>query len=342
MTASPAASSPASSSSVASVASPAGTITHTARGAASCATSAGSESAAVAPAPAAARSASALRSKATTECPPRCSRAVMFAPIFPSPTIPICMRGMAPWSYVHVRDECCVPRAACESRSGWPRAGASRAAQSTWHAALSTQHSVSFLDLPHLRQPPPVSLLAAEGGADEGARQLLGQLGPHDAAAEHEDVHVVVLHALVRRVAVVAEPRAHAGDLVGGDRSADAAAADEDPALGAPLDHGERERLGDVRVVHRLAAVGAEVGDLVPQLAERLRDLPLALEAGVVGGDGDAHAILRAWLVSATARRHHRAVPSRWGAERCGAGRANAPYSAGRDPRTRRRPCLTR
>ena len=36
----------------------------------------------------------------------------------------------------------------------------------------------------------------------------------HNPRAQHQHVHIVVLHALVRRISVVAHPRANAGNLV--------------------------------------------------------------------------------------------------------------------------------
>src|SRR4029079_1871510 len=68
-------------------------------------------------------------------------------------------------------------------------------------------------------------LLGAELGLQEGVDQLHGQLVADDLGAEAHHVDVVVLDALVRRVHVVAERGADAGDLVGGDAGADAGAA---------------------------------------------------------------------------------------------------------------------
>ena len=80
------------------------------------------------------------------------------------------------------------------------------------------------------------------------------------------------------------------GHLVGGDRGAHAAAADEHAALGAAVDHGPSHRLRGVGVVDGLRGVRAHVEHLVPVLAQQLRELLLEDEAGVVGADDDAHA----------------------------------------------------
>src|ERR1700691_5600642 len=90
---SPLENSPANVSTVESVTWPAGSITQTARGGVSLPASSSSVVAVSAPCAAAAASASALRSKATTSCPPFSRRSVMLAPILPSPIMPIFIRA---------------------------------------------------------------------------------------------------------------------------------------------------------------------------------------------------------------------------------------------------------
>ena len=62
-----------------------------------------------------------------------------------------------------------------------------------------------------------------------------------------------MLDALVRGVGVVADGGADAGELAGGDRGADARAADEDPALGPAT-------------LERLAELARLVGVVDPRL----------------------------------------------------------------------------
>src|SRR5438128_11088217 len=104
-----------------------------------------------------------------------------------------------------------------------------------------TSTSTSGVERIHLRHAAHVALLAAESRAGEGARQLARQLDAHDSRAEAEHVHVVMLDTLVGRVMVMAEPRADAAVLVGGDGGAHAAAADENAALGPPFLDGAGE-----------------------------------------------------------------------------------------------------
>src|SRR5436305_14253959 len=88
----------------------------------------------------------------------------------------------------------------------------------------------------HFSQPLDITLAAVESCPEERVREVGGEARADHLAAEAEDVHVVVLDALMRRVDVVADRRADAAHLRRGDRGADPRAADEDTPLGvAPL-----------------------------------------------------------------------------------------------------------
>ena len=74
--------------------------------------------------------------------------------------------------------------------------------------------------------------LAAEACPEERAGALDRELDRDDPRTEAQDVHVVVLHALARRVRVVADRGADAAHLGRCDGRPDAAAADEDAPVG--------------------------------------------------------------------------------------------------------------
>ena len=144
----------------------------------------------------------------------------------------------------------------CTGRDDVARAGA---AGRRALGAIASSGGVR-LDRQDLVEPSPVARLAAEGRPEERHRALERGLGPDHPGAERQDVHVVVLDALVRRIRVVADGRPDAAHLVGGHRRADARAADEDPALRLAGDDRVTEPLGEVRVVVvRVGAVAAEV-----------------------------------------------------------------------------------
>src|SRR5436190_1579359 len=80
-----------------------------------------------------------------------------------------------------------------------------------------------------------------------------------DAAAQDEDVHVVVLDALMRRICIVAQPRTDPLDPVRCHRRADAAAADDDAALGPMFPQRRADCLGVVGIIDRAVIVGTNV-----------------------------------------------------------------------------------
>src|SRR5205823_8060369 len=91
------------------------------------------------------------------------------------------------------------------------------------------------LEVEDLREPAHVAFGAREARARELAGQRDGQVDPDDARAQAQHVGVVILARLPRREEVVAEGRADAPELVGRDRDARAAAADEHAEVRAPL-----------------------------------------------------------------------------------------------------------
>ena len=104
-------------------------------------------------------------------------------------------------------------------------------------------------------------------------------------------VHVVVFDALMRGVRVVAHGRAHAGDLAGGDRRADAAAANQHAALGQTVGDRETERERVVRIVDGLRRVRTDVEHVVSVTTEALGDVLLQGVARVVRANDDAHPV---------------------------------------------------
>src|SRR4051794_20268460 len=77
------------------------------------------------------------------------------------------------------------------------------------------------LDREDLVQAAPMAGLAAERRAEEGDDALPRRLRADDPRPEREDVHVIVLDALVGGVRVMADGGSHAADLVGRDARAD-------------------------------------------------------------------------------------------------------------------------
>ena len=88
---------------------------------------------------------------------------------------------------------------------------------------------------------------------------------------------------------VVAERRAHARDLVGGDLLALAAAAQHDAAIGATVNDGATDGHADRRIVHGCFAVCAEILDGMSEPLQRLLEVLFEEESGVIGPNRHAH-----------------------------------------------------
>ena len=106
---------------------------------------------------------------------------------------------------------------------------------------------------------------ALEAVCQPEREDFVGEAGRDDPPAHRQDVGVVVLARQAGRIEVVAQRRADAVNLVGGDLLPLPAAADDDAAVGAA----RRDRAGDVgadrRVVDRRLAVGAAIVDDVAE-----------------------------------------------------------------------------
>ena len=86
----------------------------------------------------------------------------------------------------------------------------------------------------------------------------------------------------LRLLDVVRVDGAHARDLVGDDRDADAGAAHEHAALGVALGDEARGGGGVARVVDRVVGVGTDVDDVMAGGGELRLDVLLELVSGVI------------------------------------------------------------
>src|SRR2546423_5980997 len=108
-----------------------------------------------------------------------------------------------------------------------------------------------------------VPIATVEVCPEEGGDQVLGERRPHDLGAEAEDVHVVVLDALVGGVDVVADGGADPRQLAGCDRSAHTRSADQHATLGVSAE----DRLTDLaRLVGIVDPNGVGIGSQVDHL----------------------------------------------------------------------------
>jgi hypothetical protein len=131
--------------------------------------------------------------------------------------------------------------------------------------------------------------LAGKASVQKCANQLAAKLRTDDAAAEHEDVHVVVLDALVRRIGVMAKPGANPWNPVCGHRCANAAPTEQNPALCSVLVQGSTDGSCIIGIVHRIGVVGAQIEDLAMLRGQESLHRLLQRESRVIRSNRDTH-----------------------------------------------------
>ena len=100
------------------------------------------------------------------------------------------------------------------------------------HDTLSCLHlRVSRL---HFRQTAEMPLLASKFGVQKSMSEFTRGFCADHASAKHQNVHIVVFHALMRGINIMAEPGAYSHQLVCRDRGAHATAANQDASFGIP------------------------------------------------------------------------------------------------------------
>ena len=134
-----------------------------------------------------------------------------------------------------------------------------------------------------------MALLARESCRGERANQLVRERFADDASPENQNIHVVVLDALVGGVGIVAESRSHSPDLIGRHRCANTAAAYQNTTLTHSCDDRLANECSIVRVVHRNRRVSTEVFDLVSDRREKLPHDDFELQTRVVRCDSHTH-----------------------------------------------------
>ena len=139
-------------------------------------------------------------------------------------------------------------------------------------------------------QPAPVARRLAECGAQEIPDAIPGHFDSRRSPAKTEDIHVIVLHPLTRRIVVMAERRACAAHFVGSYRGAHAAAAEQDTPLHISACNRPRERDCEVGIV----VIGVvnhvpEIDHLMSFLRQLSGKLLFHRKTAVIGADTDSH-----------------------------------------------------
>ncbi len=133
-------------------------------------------------------------------------------------------------------------------------------------------------------------LLARKASVYKCPHDVERKLLSDDARAHAEHVAVVVLHALVRGVRVVAQPGPHSANLVCRHARADAASADQHCAVYLAPRHAPTNILGVVRVVVAIRRVmSAQIEHFVPEAFQFSDYSFIQRHSTVIGGDSNFH-----------------------------------------------------
>jgi PPK2 family polyphosphate:nucleotide phosphotransferase len=142
----------------------------------------------------------------------------------------------------------------------------------------------------NLVEPSHVTWLPAESRAEKSGGQVARERFPDHTRTNHEQIHVVVLDALTRGIAIVADSRAHSVKLVGGDGRPHPASTYQNPAFGVAAGHRPSGHFGEIGIIiRRVVGVRSQIDDQVsPRLDLEFKEL-LQIEPGVIGGKCNAH-----------------------------------------------------
>lgn len=133
-----------------------------------------------------------------------------------------------------------------------------------------------------LGQPALVALFVSEIRPEECFHQILGKFDADNARSENQDVHVVVLNALMSGIAVMANCRPDADQFVGGNTGTDPAAADQHTTFGPSVQNGTADGLSEIGVVGGIFVEGADIQHRVTKSAQNISYSVLEGESRVV------------------------------------------------------------
>jgi hypothetical protein len=149
----------------------------------------------------------------------------------------------------------------------------------------------------YFAEAPQMPLGQTKPARQESLDEIPSYGRSHGPAAHTNNVHVVVLDALLGREMVMHEARANARNLVSANGCADPAAADGYAAVHFSRRYCPGQGDNEVGiVVTRVQAVSAEIDYLMPRLAKLRDKLLFQTESTVISSDSNPH-ILSSTLV---------------------------------------------
>ena len=124
-----------------------------------------------------------------------------------------------------------------------------------------------------------------EFGIKKRGQAVLRDLDTDDPPTHNQDVGVVVPAGKPGGQVVMDQGGANFAMTVGGDAHANSRTAHQHPPGRAALADRRGERVGQIRIVHRIRPVGPKIQDRKPALSQILREGFLKRDRTVIGSD---------------------------------------------------------
>ena len=96
-------------------------------------------------------------------------------------------------------------------------------------------------------------------GTQKGLNNLARRFRADDPRADTEHIHIIVFHALVRRIGIMADTRINTSHLVCSDARAHTRSAQQNRPVDGSILNGTANFFRKIRVIHSHSAVGAKI-----------------------------------------------------------------------------------
>lgn len=115
------------------------------------------------------------------------------------------------------------------------------------------------LQLLQFGQAAQMAFFAGKLSVQVDSHKVKGELLSDDSRTHNQDVHIVVLYALVGRIAVMTDSRPYARDLVNRYGSSYTTSAYQDASVCLVVENRHSQGLGIIRIVGRLAVMSPNI-----------------------------------------------------------------------------------
>jgi hypothetical protein len=134
-----------------------------------------------------------------------------------------------------------------------------------------------------------VAFFAGKLGVQVDFYEIIRKVRSNDSCSQDQDIHIVMLNALMGRVAIVTDSRSYPRNLVNGDGGAYAASAYQYSSVCLVVKNRHSQSLGIIRIIGWLTVMSPNIQYLMPQFLNAEEHLLFHLESGMIGTKHNAH-----------------------------------------------------